>query len=67
MTPTKQMTPDAFRKHLIRIAVLGSLIALTMCIAFGVLDVQCRNNPDGPYWNAEKQQCQAREVPDADT
>lgn len=60
------MTPENFLKHLIRLAAISGFITLAMSIAFGVLDVQCRNSPDGPYWNAERQQCQAHEVSNAD-
>jgi hypothetical protein len=43
-------------------SVTGAIIALIMCIAFGIFDVQCRGEPAGPYWNAERQACQAHEV-----
>ena len=43
-------------------AVSGILLALAMCIAFGFLDIQCRDNAAGPFWNAAEQRCQAQEV-----
>jgi hypothetical protein len=35
----------------------GILLALVMCIAFGVMDVQCRGTGK-PDWNAERQVCE---------
>jgi hypothetical protein len=43
-------------------SISGAVIGLAMCIAFGVLDVQCRNDPHGPFWNADDQRCQAHEA-----
>lgn len=56
------MDAATFKRGLIVSAIIGAVIGLAMCIAFGVLDVQCRKSPDGRYWNAELQRCQAYEV-----
>ncbi|MFA7585600.1 MAG: hypothetical protein WCY11_05295 [Novosphingobium sp.] len=43
-------------------ALTGLLMAIAGAVAFGILDIQCRNDPNGRYWNAEQQQCQATEA-----
>jgi hypothetical protein len=37
--------------------IVGILISLIMCVAFGILDVQCRGTGK-PNWNAEMQVCE---------
>jgi hypothetical protein len=54
------MSRDQFKFGLILSCMAGALIGLGMCIAFGVLDVQCSDA--APYWNAEEQRCQTVEV-----
>lgn len=43
-------------------ALTGFAAAIALCILFGVLDVQCRNDPAGRFWNAQEQRCQQSEV-----
>ena len=43
-------------------SVVGIVLAIIMCVAFGVLDIQCSDSPQGQYWNAAEQHCQASEV-----
>ena len=40
----------------------GILLAISAYVAFGILDVQCRHDRAGRYWNAETQHCQAHEA-----
>ena len=55
-----------FERRCRRAAIAGSftgvLLAVAMGIAFGVLDIQCRDNPQGPFWNANESRCQVGEV-----
>lgn len=37
--------------------ITGAIIGVIFTIAFGVLDVQCWNDPSGRNWDAEHQQC----------
>lgn len=43
-------------------ALTGFAVALALGLLFGVLDVQCRNDPAGRFWNAQEQRCQQSEV-----
>lgn len=37
--------------------IVGLFIGLAMCIAFGVMDIQCRGTGT-PNWSAERQACE---------
>jgi len=54
------MSSEAFKLGLLIAGLTGLLLAILMCILFGVLDVQC--NDKAPYWNAKTQKCQPKEV-----
>lgn len=50
------------RRAVIGGSVTGAIAALAICVCFGILDIQCRNDPAGRYWNAAEQRCQQHEV-----
>lgn len=37
---------------------IGAAVGLALCVLFGVLDVQCMDDPAGGNWNAEAQRCE---------
>lgn len=37
--------------------VIGTIIAVLMIVAFGILDAQCWGNSEGPRWDAQNQEC----------
>lgn len=44
-------------KAVIASAVAGLFVGLTICVLFGVLDVQC-SGTGRPNWNAQTQTCE---------
>lgn len=45
------MSPTQFRKSLVWAGVAGISLAVTLCILFGVMDVQCEIS--APYWHVD--------------
>ncbi len=51
------------RRLFTTVSAAGLLIAAALCLAFGVLDVQCWDSATGPYWDATSQSCDAPPLP----
>lgn len=55
---TQEQRRSHYRKALAVGGVLGLVLGVATCLAFGVFDVQCRADPSAPNWNAQLQRCE---------